>query len=309
MEQHSDGVVPRAYRVWLTPSPPPPSIAEFRRGYRALFARFPAPGGVREEQRVAGGVRTLVITAGDDRAGAGRSVIYCHGGGFVCGHPEAVRPLGAHLARAVAAEVVLPDYRLAPEHPYPAAVHDVLAVYRALLVAGRPPATIAVAGESAGAGLALAAIVAARAARLPLPAAAVCFSPWVDLTLTATSIRTNSATDTVVDGDVLTRFAAAYLNGRDPTEPTASPILADLAGFPPLHIQVGAGERLLDDALGLARRAEAAGVPVTLDVLPDAPHALQLFTPEITEARQAVDRAARFIAATLREPAHGDTSR
>lgn len=307
MEQGTETVVGRAYRFWRAPAPSPPSVEEYRRGYAALFGRFPVQPGARVEERAPGGVRSLVVTAGD-KPGAGATnvtatVVYCHGGGFVCGNPEAVRHVGAHLARAVPAEVVLPDYRLAPEHPHPAAVEDVVAVYRALLDEGRSPNGISMAGESAGAGLVLASLVAARDAGLPLPGAVVCFSPWADLTLTSASIGANAATDTVVDLGTLARFAAAYVNGGDAGQPTVSPLFADLTGFPPLLVQVGDGERLLDDGLRLARRAEAAGGTVTLDVLPGLPHAVQLFTPDIPEAHAAVDRAARFIAATLRETA------
>lgn len=305
MDDRSETVVTRAYRFRCAPSPSPASVTEFRLGYAALFGRFPVKPGAAVAERTIGGVRTLVVRAGraDPEAAAGQAtVVYCHGGGYVCGNPEAVRHVAGHLARALPAEVFLPGYRLAPEHPFPAAVHDVVAVYRALLDEGRSPGTITMAGESAGAGLALAALVADRRADLPLDGNAVCFSPWVDLTLTAGSIRRNGGSDTVVGLETLTAFAAAYLGGQSPRQPTASPVFADLAGFPPLLVQVGSGERLVDDAVRLADRARAAGVAVTLEVLPGAPHAVQLFTPEIPEARAALDRAADFIAAVLKEP-------
>lgn len=294
----ADTVVTRAYRFWCTPGPAPQSVGAFRSGYAALFGAFPTGDGVSIRERRPGGVRTLVARPDDTPVDA--TVIYCHGGGFVCGNPEAVRHVGARFACAIPAEVLLPDYRLAPEHPHPAAVNDVLAVYRATLEAGRAPAAIAVAGESAGAGLALAALVAARRAALPLPGAAVCFSPWVDLTLEAPSIERNAAADTVVDRGILARFAAAYLAGADPRTPTASPLYADMSGFPPLFVQAGSQERLFDDARALALRAQAAGVPLEFESL-RAPHAVQLFVPDVPEAAAAVDRAARFLSARLSE--------
>ena len=196
----------------------------------------------------------------------GRVVLYLHGGGYVIGSIRSHRHLAADIARAAAAAVLLVDYRLAPEHPFPAAVDDWLGAYRWLLDQGFDAGEIAIAGDSAGGGLAVASLLAARDAGLPVPAAGVCISPWTDLTMSGQSHASRAARDPLVKAADLRRFGEAYLAGAEATAPLASPLFADLAGLPPLLIQVGDDEVLLDDAVGLEQRAKAAGVDAILKV-------------------------------------------
>ena len=220
---------------------------------------------------------------------------YLHGGGYCIGSPRSHRHLAAAIGAAAETVVVLPDYRLAPEHPFPAAVDDAVAVYRALLADGVAPSRIAIAGDSAGGGLTVATLLALRDARVPLPAAGVCLSPWTDLTCTAASYKTKAANDPIVKVEGIGEMATAYLRGQDPKTPLASPLFADLAGLPPLLIQVGSDEVLLDDAVQLAERAKAAGVPTTLEVWEDMVHVWPWFLSLLDEAPAAVAAIAKFI--------------
>ena len=188
----------------------------------------------------------------------------------------------------------MPDYRLAPEHPFPAAVEDALAAYRSLLDAGVAAKRIVIAGDSAGGGLAVSCLLAARDAGLPMPAAAACLSPWTDMTASGGSYQSKASVDVLVSQGDLTRYGAAYLGAASPTAPLASPALADLEGLPPLLIQVGSEEVLLDDARLLAAKAEAAGVAVSLDEWPGMIHVWQWYWPVLEEGRQANAALAAF---------------
>jgi acetyl esterase/lipase len=188
------------------------------------------------------------------------------------------------------------DYRLAPEHAFPAAADDGLAAYRALLESGTDPRDLVLAGDSAGGGLSLATLLAARAAGLPQPAAVVLFSPWVDLTLDGASMTSKADADPIFTEAALRSFAELYVPSGDRSHPLASPLFADLAGLPPLLVQVGSDELLLDDAVRLAAHAGAADVAVTLDIGPNLPHVFQLNYGRLDEADAALDRAARFLA-------------
>jgi monoterpene epsilon-lactone hydrolase len=223
-------------------------------------------------------------------------LLYLHGGGYFACSAETHRPITAFFALH-GFRVFAPDYRLAPENLFPAAVDDAVTVYRGLLSAGYSPERIVVAGESAGGGLALSLMLALRSTGVPLPAAAALFSPWTDLAATGDSIRTNSNRCAMFHGPGVAFSARYYLGGTDPRNPLASPLYADLAGLPPLLIHVGADEVLRDDSTRLAERASAAGVPVDLKIWPVVPHAWQLAPHLIPEARESLRESAAFFRA------------
>ena len=225
-------------------------------------------------------------------------LLYLHGGGYLACSAETHRPITAFFALH-GFHVFAPDYRLAPENRFPAAVEDAVAFYRALLSAGYPPQNIVVAGESAGGGLSLSLLLALRTAGVPLPAAAALFSPWTDLAATGDSIRTNTGRCAMFHGSGVAYSALYYLGGADPRNPLASPLYADLSGLPPLLIHVGAHEVLLDDSTRLAERARAAGVSVELKIWPVVPHAWQLAPHLIPEARQSLRESAAFLRAQV----------
>jgi phosphinothricin tripeptide acetyl hydrolase len=196
--------------------------------------------------------------------------------------------------------VLLPDYRLAPEHPFPAAVEDAVSAYRWLMAQRIAPARIVIAGDSAGGGLAVATLLALRDTGVSLPAAGVCISPWVDLTGSGQSYATRADVDPIVTRDGIDRMALAYLAGKDAKAPLASPLFADLHGLPPLLVQVGDAEVLLDDAVQLAARAKAAGVDATLDIWDEMIHVWHWFFPMLDEGQSAIDRIGQFVQARTR---------
>jgi acetyl esterase/lipase len=224
-----------------------------------------------------------------------RAVIYLHGGGFCIGSPANNRAIGARLAESMGAPVYVPDYRLAPEHPYPAAFDDALAVYRALLYSGFAPDAIALAGDSAGAGLTLSLLVGLRERGLPQPAAAVLFSPWVDLSLSGASLAFNAAIDPLLGRAWLARCALAYCGAVDSRDPRVSPLFADLRDIAPLAIHVGTREILLDDAARLALRAAAAGVEVEYRRFEGLWHNSQLQAGVLPSASASFADAGRFV--------------
>ncbi|HEX4210552.1 MAG TPA: alpha/beta hydrolase, partial [Candidatus Binataceae bacterium] len=191
------------------------------------------------------------------------------------------------------------DYRLAPEHPFPAAVEDAVAAYRWLLAQGLQPSRIAVAGDSAGGGLTIATLVAIRDAKLAVPAAGVCLSPWVDMEGIGESMTSKASVDPVVQKQGLLGMAQAYLGGKDPRTPLAAPLYADLKGLPPLLIQVGEAETLLDDSKRLADRAKAAGVKVTLEPWKEMIHVWHLFAPFLPEGQEAIDGIGKYLRTTI----------
>lgn len=279
-----------------TPNPEPEAA-------RLAFARGitrPAPDGVATRRTVLGGRPALEL----EPAGAadrGR-LLYLHGGGYVIGSPDTHAGLVGELVRRAGIRATSLDYRLAPEHPFPAALDDGLAAYRALLDGGTDPAELVVAGDSAGGGLAISLLVAARAAGLPQPAAVAVLSPWTDLTLGGDSIRTLEAADPIFVAEDLADYAGHYLGDGDRAQPLASPLFADLTGLPPLLVQVGAHELLLDDAVRLAGRAGAGDVEVTLEVWPGVPHVFQHHYGRLDDADAALDRIAGFLTARLTAP-------
>jgi acetyl esterase/lipase len=262
---------------------------------RALFEQMAAPAeaDVKSEPVTAGGVKAEWISA--PGADSGRAVLYLHGGGYVLGSIKTHRDLMGRISRAAKARVLGVDYRLAPEHPFPAAVDDAVAAYRWMLQQDLNPSRIAVAGDSAGGGLVVATLVAIRDAKLPTPGAGVCLSPWVDLEGIGESMTTREHLDPVVRRDGLKQMAAAYLAGKDPRTPLAAPLYADLKGLPPLLIQVGDAETLLDDSNRLAERARAAGIQVKLEVWPEMIHVFQLFAGFLPEGQQAVQGIGQYL--------------
>ncbi|HEY2107372.1 MAG TPA: alpha/beta hydrolase [Candidatus Binataceae bacterium] len=253
----------------------------------------PPPPDVKCEPLRANGVQAEWITA--PGAATDRAVLYLHGGGYLMGSLKTHRDLMGRIARAAQARVLGLDYRLAPEHPFPAAVDDAVAGYRFLLDQGLRPARMAVAGDSAGGGLTLATLVSVRDAGLPLPAAAVCLSPWVDLEGTGDSMKTRLHLDPIATPGGTRVLAEAYLAGKDPRTPLAAPLYADLKGLPPLLIQVGDHETLLDDSTRVANNARAAGVKVTLEIWPEMIHVWQLFASFLPEGQEAVQGVGKFI--------------
>ena len=223
-------------------------------------------------------------------------VLYLHGGGYVIGSPRSHRHLAAAIARAATGTALLPDYRRAPEHRFPAAVDDAVAAYRWLIDDhGAHPGSVVIAGDSAGGGLMLATLLALRDAGVPLPAAGVGISPWTDLSCGQPSHTTLAPTDPIVEASTLRRMVAAYLGTADPRTPLASPLHGDLRGLPPLLIQVGTDEVLLDDATALVASARAAGVDATLEVWDRMVHVWHWFLPMLDEAQAAVERIGDFV--------------
>lgn len=223
-------------------------------------------------------------------------LLYLHGGAFLAGSAATHGHLAAALGRAAGMAAMLPEYRLAPENPFPAAVDDILAVYAALRQSG----PVAVCGDSAGGGLVFALLVAARAASLPDPAALVAFSPWADMRLVAGSLRRNARADVMLPVDRIREVAAQYLGGADPRDPRASPVIAQFASSPPpAFIAASRTEILADDAQAMADALARAGGIVTLDWAADAPHAWPIFAGLVPEADATLARAGRFLAAHL----------
>jgi phosphinothricin tripeptide acetyl hydrolase len=286
-------------RAHLAKLPPTETIAERRAMYDRAERVFPVPPDTRLEGVTAGGRSAEWLRPAGSRADA--ALLYLHGGGYVIGSPRSHRHLAEAIARAAGVGCLLPDYRLAPEHPFPAALDDALAAYRWLVEDKQiAPSRIAVGGDSAGGGLTAATLVAIREARLPLPGAGICISPWTDLTCSAPSYQTKAATDPLVALPGITVMARNYLGAADPRSPLASPLFADLRGLPPLLIHVGSEEVLLDDATRLAERARAAGVPVTLEVWEQMIHVWHWFLPWLDEAQSAVDKIGGFLRSQLR---------
>jgi epsilon-lactone hydrolase len=273
------------------------TVDEQRQQLRALVSAQPLPSDVTVTAAALGGVPTAEITV--DGVEPRHIVLYFHGGVYVIGDAFLVADLASQIGRRTDAKVISVDYRLAPEHPYPAAVDDALAAYHGLLDAGIAASDIVIAGESAGGGLAVATLVNARDHGLPLPAAAFLMSPYVDLTLAGTTMETRSEDDPLFTRELLQVRVDDYTSGQDAALGLISPIFADLSGLPPLIIQAGTHEVLLDDAVRLAQQAIAADVEVTLDITPGVPHVFQAYHPILDEATAALDRAGQLLSAHL----------
>jgi monoterpene epsilon-lactone hydrolase len=251
-------------------------------------APFPLPAGVRITPGEVGGVPGEWVEAGTARS----LLLYLHGGGFVACSPETHRPITCYLAK-LGFRVFAPNYRLAPENPFPSALNDAIEVF--LAMAGDPPLRVALAGDSAGGGLAVSLMLALRDAARPLPKAAALFSPWTDLTLTGASLRAKEKSCALFYADDMPYVVDLYLAGTPPDNPLASPIYAKLNKLPPLLIHAGADETLLDDSIRLAANARQDGVKVQLEIWPVVPHAWQILAPRLPEARRSLKEAAEFL--------------
>lgn len=262
---------------------------------RAVFEELAVASApdVKCERVSAGGVDAEWVCA--PGAADDRYVLYLHGGGYVIGSVKTHRDLMARISRAAKAKVLGLNYRLAPEHPFPAAVDDAVAGYKWLLAQGAKPSRIAIGGDSAGGGLTAATLVAIKDQKLPTPAAGVLLSPWADMEGIGDSMKTRAQADPVVQKEGLVGMAQAYLQGKDPKTPLAAPIYADLKGLPPLLIQVGDAETLLDDSNRLNDRAKAAGVQTKLEVWPEMIHVWQLFASFLPEGQQAIEGIGKFV--------------
>jgi monoterpene epsilon-lactone hydrolase len=267
-------------------------LAEQRAVFHDMIASTPLPDDVSTTPGELGGVPVVTVeTPGNDPSSV---LLYFHGGAYALGSAADSAGMAADVARRTGVRAVSVDYRLAPENPFPAAVDDAVAAYRALLDGGTPSSRIAFVGESAGGGLVIAALVALKDAGLPQPSSAVVFSPWTDLTMSGDSLVGKADVDPAMTAKGLATRARDYLGATDPAAPLASPIFADLTGLAPLHIQVGSHEVLLDDAIRLAARAGEYDVPVELQVWPQVPHVFQAFAALLDDADAALRAAAAF---------------
>ena len=273
-----------------------PRSDDYRQRRKDMDARalaYGLPADVSVEKVGAGGVPAEWLTT----PGAARdaAILYLHGGGYVIGSLDSHRHLAAESGRAAQCLTLNLGYRLAPEHPFPAAVEDALAGYRFLLASGFQPGRIVIAGDSAGGGLVVAAMLAIRDAGLAQPGGGWCLSPWVDMEASGSTFESRADADPMVQKAGILDMAKTYLNGADPRSPLAAPIYADLKGLAPLLIQVGAAETLLDDALRLAGAAGAADVRVDLQVWPEMVHVWPLFYPELKAGHDAIREAGAWI--------------
>lgn len=221
-------------------------------------------------------------------------ILYLHGGGYFMGSPKTHRSYLSYFSHITNSCIYVIDYRLAPEHPFPAALHDTIAAYNWLLEIYHPQ-EIVLAGESAGGGLTLATLSALKSSKTPLPSAAVCISPWTDLALTGNTLEENQRKDSLVPAEVLPLVAKTYLKNTSPYNPLASPLYADLEGFPPLYLQVSDSEVFLSDVVRVAQNAKDKGVKVTLDIWKDMMHAWPFFARFLPESRIALSKISHFI--------------
>jgi acetyl esterase/lipase len=281
-------------RLAAAPQPPPPAnLDELRARIDANMSGLPLAEGTSATEVDAGGVHAILCTR---EGGDGDPVfVYFHGGGYRLASALAYRAYGSHLAKACEARVLLVDYRLAPENPFPAAVDDAVAAYQWVLQQGTPAGRVVIGGDSAGGGLAAALLLALRDRGIALPAGGVCLSPWVDMTLTAGSYESRGTVDKLFSLASAEEASKLYLAGHDPKDPLVSPVFGSWSGMPPLLIQVGDAEVLLDDAAQLASVAAAAGVDVEHHVYAEMPHVWQMSYPAYPEAVDAVEQIAVFV--------------
>jgi epsilon-lactone hydrolase len=268
-------------------------VTALRAAFEEVMRQVPIGVDIRRSEIAVGGVGAVEVAAeGSDSANV---ILYFHGGVYVIGSADSSLPLAADLARRTSAKVVSVNYRLAPEHPYPAAIDDAKAAYEGLLAEGIDPANIAVSGESAGGGLAVSLLLLLRDADLPMPASAFLMSPYADLTISGNSIVDKQEFDAILTGDALRRRVPDYVGAADASNPYISPVFGDPRGLPPMLIQVGSHEILLSDAIRLAGWAAEGDVATMLDVTPGVPHVFQAYAAVIDEADAALNRAAGFL--------------
>ena len=285
-----------AIRTMLTENPiikPGDSLADMRKGLDSLGNAAPRLAGVSASAVDAGGVSAEWITP--DGADLQRVVLYLHGGGYLLGSVSSHRAMLERLAKAVGSRVLALNYRLAPEAPFPAAVDDACAGYRWLRAQGIAAKHIAIAGDSAGGGLTLATLLALRDAGDAMPGCAVPISPWTDMEGSGASMQTRAAVDPMVQKGPLTEMASAYLHGADAKNPLASPLYGDFKGLPPMLIQVGDAETLLDDTTRIEPKLKAAGVDVTVEVWDEMIHVWHLFAPMLDKGQEAIERIGTYV--------------
>jgi phosphinothricin tripeptide acetyl hydrolase len=267
---------------------------DVRTALSKAFRAFPSKSKVKVEPVSAGGVPAEWISAPD--ASADKAVLYLHGGGYGAGGSDTHRELAARISEASGARTLLIDYRLAPENPFPAAIDDAVAAYRFILASGVAPSKVAIGGDSAGGGLTLALLLALRDAKIPLPAAGVCISPWADLEAIGETMATKAEVDPVVGREFIVLLGNMYVGEKgNKRAPLAAPIYGDMRGLPPLLIQVGSAETLLSDATRVAERAGLADVEATLQIWPDMPHVWHWFAPILPEGDQAIKHIGEFV--------------
>ncbi|WP_216901656.1 alpha/beta hydrolase [Nocardia alni] len=275
------------------------SVGEIRENFVKLMEPMPVPEDIRVQETSLGGRPALRVTP--VAAACSGTLLYFHGGSHVVGSPRTALGLTGGLVVRTGIPAISLDYRLAPEHPFPADVQDVVAAYRELLEQGHAPESIAFAGDSAGGGLTITGALAARDAGLPMPAAILAFSPGLDATRTGASMTGKAEADPLLERASLDRMSGFYVVGADRRDPLLSPaVTADLTGLPPMLVQVGTNEMLLDDARRLALRASDAEVDAILDITANVPHVFQSFTHVLDEAGEALDRAALFLRQRVR---------
>lgn len=280
---------------------PGDSVAHQRADFEAAVARMPLAEGVTIEPLSPRGVRAEWVLPPDNAQA--HVILYLHGGGYVIGSLDTIRPMASNLAVAAGAPVLTIEYRLAPEHPHPAAVEDALAMYGWLVESGHAPGQVAIGGDSAGGGLAIATLLAAREAGLDQPAGCFALSPWTDLTLSGASLSTNAATDPQVQHWLLESMATHYLAGADPATPLASPRFADLRDLAPMLVHVGGAEALLDDGREFAAAAARAGNDVTFECWEHMIHVWHAFAPILPESTAALERIGEWLRSRWAETA------
>ena len=273
--------------------PDNPTVQDSRDGFERLARHVGGDTNAVVEKVDAGGVPAEMVTADDTPAD--RTILYLHGGGYVIGSPATHRELASRISRDAGAHVLVIDYRLAPESPFPAPVEDAVTAYRWLLERGSRPEELIVAGDSAGGGLTVATLVSLRDQGIPLPSCGVCLSPWVDMEGVGDSMSSRAHLDPMVQRDGLVAMAGVYLGEAGPRSPLAAPLYADLEGLPPLLVQVGERETLYDDATRLVKRAEDAGVVVEFQSWDDMVHVWHLFAPILDEGQEAIEHIGRFV--------------
>jgi phosphinothricin tripeptide acetyl hydrolase len=270
------------------------SLARMRSDLEALHYSFAPADGMQVQPFTAGDVAGEWVQCG--REPSSRVILYLHGGGFAVGSVRASRHFASHLAAQTQARVLVIGYRLAPEHVFPTQIQDALAAYRSILRQRTPPASVTIAGDSAGGGLALALLAELALRGDRMPACGLLLTPWVDMRCNGQSYEVNRDRDPVATREMALMMATTYLgNTTRPDDPLASPVLSDFTGYPPLFIQAAGRDVLLDDARAVHARANSAGVESTLDVWPEMIHNWQLYCAELDEAGAAIERAAAFV--------------
>jgi acetyl esterase/lipase len=281
----------------LTGSEKTATMTQVRAAYTAFQTQQPAPPGVRFEDLVMGGVPATLVQP--EVKTSDIVLLYLHGGAYIVGEPDGYHGIGGNYAKLLGANVYIPDYRLAPEHPFPAAIDDSLRAYEWLLDQGIQAEKIAFAGESAGGSMVISVMVAAKQKGLPLPAAGVAISPWANLEHTGASMTNRDGLDPLNTKPLLDLLARTFLAGALPNHPLASPVFADVTGLPPILVQIGENELMLSDAIRLASHLAENRVRVNLEVWPGMPHAWHFFHTFLPEAGQALRTSARFISDTV----------